>query len=262
MRESISSVSDARAAGARVVTIGITAVVVILGAAAAFLLWRLPGANAFNERVERIFIENADLTSAAEIKLLEILAQSGTVFSETLASYRFVIFVLMLFATGLLIACLVFAVAIVLLNRRMGEIERQGIQVSSLVISRDENTVAMNDMEFTLTAAAMETLAVLAEASSSPSRKADRPRRSSPTRLRASGSRSVGAWCGRIRTGAQIEAMISGKALEDCEEAAGATRIKRLRDALGNQLVSELLIRTIARQGYVLQIDQGAIRML
>ena len=136
MRESISSVSDARAAGARVVTIGITAVVVILGAAAAFLLWRLPGANAFNERVERIFIENA--TSAAEIKLLEILAQSGTVFSETLASYRFVIFVLMLFATGLLIACLVFAVAIVLLNRRMGEIERQGIQVSSLVISRDE----------------------------------------------------------------------------------------------------------------------------
>lgn len=234
MRESISSVSDARAAGARVVTIGITAVVVILGAAAAFLLWRLPGANAFNERVERIFIENADLTSAAEIKLLEILAQSGTVFSETLASYRFVIFVLMLFATGLLIACLVFAVAIVLLNRRMGEIERQGIQVSSLVISRDENTVAMNDMEFTLTAAAMETLAVLAEARMD----------------------------GDVLTGAQIEAMISGKALEDCEEAAGATRIKRLRDALGNQLVSELLIRTIARQGYVLQIDQGAIRML
>ncbi len=234
MPESTSSVSDARAAGTRVVTFGIAAVVVILGLAAAFLLWRLPGANAFNERVEQLFIDNADLTGAAEIKLLEILAQSGSVFSETLASYRFVIFVLMLFAAGLLIACLVFVVAIVLLNRRMGEIERQGIQVSSLVISRDENMVAMNDMEFNLTAAAMETLSVLAEARMD----------------------------GDVLTGAQIEAMISGKALEDCEEAAGATRIKRLRDALGNQLVSELLVRTIARQGYVLQIDQSAIKML
>ena len=48
----------------------------------------------------------------------------------------------------------------------------------------------------------------------------------------------------------------------DCDEAAGATRIKRLRDALGNQIVSELLIKTVARQGYVLAIDKDAIRML
>ena len=33
-------------------------------------------ANAFNERVERIFVENNDLTTGGEIKLLEILAQS------------------------------------------------------------------------------------------------------------------------------------------------------------------------------------------
>ena len=38
-------------------------------------------------------------------------------------------------------------------------------------------------------------------------------------------------------------------------------RIKRLRDALGNQMVSELLIRTIARKGYMLTIDKKAIRM-
>ena len=165
---------------------------------------------------------------------MEIIAKSGTIFGETLSSYRFVIFVLMLFATGLLIACFVFVVTIMILNRRIGAIERQGIQVSSLIISRDENIVAMNDMEFTLTAAAMETLSVLAEARMD----------------------------GDVLTGAQIEAMISGKSLEDCEEAAGATRIKRLRDALGNQLVSELLIKTIARQGYVLSIDQTAIKML
>ena len=233
MPDSSTSVTETRAAGNRVVAIGIFAVVVILGSAAAFLLWSLPDANAFNERVERLFIENADLTSAAEIKLLEILAQSGTAFSETLGSYRVVIFVLMLFATGLLIACLVFVVTIVVLNRRIGAIEKQGIQVSSLVINRGENSVVLNDMEFKLTGAAIETLSVLAEARMD----------------------------GDVLTGAEIEAVISGKSPADCEEAAGATRIKRLRDALGNQMVAELLIRTIARQGYVLSIDQNAIRM-
>ena len=43
---------------------------------------------------------------------------------------------------------------------------------------------------------------------------------------------------------------------------AGATRIKRLRDTLGNQLVSELLVKNIARRGYVLSIDKDVIRML
>lgn len=233
MQDNTSSASDARAAGTKVVTYGIFAVVLILGAAGLFLFLNLPDANAFNARVERLFIENEDLTSAAEIKLLEILAQSGTAFSEVLSSYRLVIFVLMLFATGLLVASLVFVVTIILLNRRIGAIERQGIQVSSLRINRDEKIVTLNDMEFSLTGAAIETLSVLAEARMD----------------------------GDVLSGAQIEAVISGRKAEDCEEAAGATRIKRLRDALGNQLMSELLIKTVARQGYVLAIDQKAIRV-
>lgn len=233
MQANSSSASDARAAGTRVVTLGIAAVVLILGAAGAFLFLNLPDANAFNARVERLFVDSADLTSAAEIRLLEILAQSGTAFSDVLSGYRFVIFVLMLFATGLLIACLVFVVTIILLNRRIGAIERQGIQVSSLKINREENLVVLNDMEFSLTGAAIETLSVLAEARMD----------------------------GEVLSGSQIEAMISGRRPEDCEEAAGATRIKRLRDALGNQMMSELLIKTVARQGYVLAIDQRAIRV-
>lgn len=233
MQGSTSSASEARMAGTRVVAIGIAAVVLILGAAGVFLFANLPDANAFNARVERLFIDNADLTSAAEIKLLEILAQSGTAFSEVLSGYRFVIFVLMLFAAGLLVACLVFVVTIILLNRRIGAIERQGIQVSSLTINREENHVTLNDMEFSLTGAAIETLSVLAEARMD----------------------------GEVLSGAEIEAVISGRRAEDCEEAAGATRIKRLRDALGNQMMAELLIKTVARQGYVLAIDQEAIRV-
>ena len=233
MQDNTSSASDIRVAGARVVTLGIIAVVLILGAAGAFLFLNLPDANAFNARVERLFIENTELTSSAEIKLLEILAQSGTAFSEVLSGYRLVIFVLMLFATGLLVACLVFVVTILILNRRIGAIERQGIQVSSLRINREENLVTLNDMEFSLTGAAIETLSVLAEARMD----------------------------GEVLSGAEIEAVISGRNAADCEEAAGATRIKRLRDALGNQMMAELLIKTVARQGYILAIDQNAIRV-
>ncbi|MEL6642578.1 MAG: hypothetical protein AAFQ79_01475 [Pseudomonadota bacterium] len=234
MLPSSSSASDSRATAGRIITFGILAIVAILGIAAVLLFLNLPDANAFNARVERLFIENDDLTSNAEIKLLEILAQSGTAFSETLTSYRVVIFVLLVFATALLVASLVFVVTIIMLNRRMGEIERQGIQVSSLLISREDNLVYLNDMEFKLTDAAMETLSVLAEA-----------------RLDD-----------EMMTGAEIEAVISGRDAADCEEAAGATRIKRLRDALGNQMVAELLVKTIARQGYRLAIDKDVIRMV
>ncbi|MEE9429295.1 MAG: helix-turn-helix domain-containing protein, partial [Paracoccaceae bacterium] len=229
-----SYASDTRRSGNRVVAIGIAVIVAILFMAALFLFLTLPDANAFNSRVEAIFIANDDLTSGAEIKLLEILAQSGTAFSEVLASYRTVIFVLLIFATALLVASLVFLLTIVALNRRMGEIERTGIQVSSLLISREERVVYLNNMEFKLTDAAIETLSVLAEARMD----------------------------GDVLSGIEIEAMISGRLAADCDEAAGATRIKRLRDVLGNQMVSEILIKNIARKGYMLAIDKDVIRMV
>ncbi len=202
--------------------------------AAMVLYFTLPDANAFNARVERLFVENDDLTTAAEIKLLEILAQSGTAFADTLTSYRMVIFVLLIFATAMVIAALVFLVMLVALNRRMMQIEQAGIQVSSLLISRDENTVYLNNMGFKLTKAAMETLSVLAEA------RMDED----------------------VLSGAEIEAVVSGRDSADCEEAAGATRIKRLRDTLGNQMVSELLVKNIARKGYMLAVDKDVIRMI
>ncbi|GAB5436074.1 winged helix-turn-helix domain-containing protein [Falsiruegeria mediterranea] len=227
------SVSDTRRSGTRLVGIGIAAIVVILATAAVFLILTLPDANAFNARVEQVFIEN-DLTTQAEIKLLEILAQSGTAFADTLTSYRMVIFVLLVFASAMMIAALAFLVMLVTMNRRMAQIERSGIQVTSLLISREENTVYLNNMDFKLTPAAIETLSVLAEARMDDD----------------------------VLSGSQIEAMISGKDASDCEEAAGATRIKRLRDTLGNQMVSELLVKNIARRGYMLAIEKDVIQMV
>lgn len=229
-----SSATEAREIGNRIVIAGIVAIVAILAIAAILLFINLPDANAFNMRVERLFVENDTLTGNAEIKLLEILAGSGTAFSDTLASYRFVIFVLLIFATAMLIAAIAFLFMLVALNRRMGQIERQGITVNSLLISRDQKSVYLNNFEFKLTEAAIETLSVLAEA-----RMDD-----------------------EVLSGAEIEGVISGRDASDCDEAAGATRIKRLRDTLGNQMVSELLVKNIARKGYMLAIDKDVIRMV
>ena len=228
-----SSVSDTRAAGIRTVQFGIAAIVAILVGTAVLLFVNLPDADAFNQAIQDLFVQG-DIRNPDATRMLEILAQSGTEFSAVLASYRTVIFVLLVFATALMIACLVFLVTIVGLNRRMGEIERSGITVSSLILSREERVVLINNLEFKLTDAAMETLSVLVEA-----RMDD-----------------------EVLSGAEIEAMVSGKSSVDADEAAGATRIKRLRDSLGNQIVSELLVKNIARRGYVLAIDKDVIRMV
>ncbi len=234
MQDQTTSAIEMRRSGGRIVGFGIAVIVAILAAAAALLFWTLPDANTFNARVERLFVENDDLTAQAEIKLLEILAQSGTAFSDTLASYRMVIFVLLVFATAMLVAALVFLVLLVSYNRRLAQIERAGIQVSSLLISREENTVYLNNLGFKLTDAAMETMSVLAEARMDDD----------------------------VMSGSEIESVISGRNAADCDEAAGATRIKRLRDTLGNQIVSELLVKNIARRGYMLAIDKDVIKVI
>ena len=229
-----TSAIEAREIGNWTVVAGIAAIVLILLVAAVLLFINLPDANAFNARVEQLFVENDTLTGNSEIKLLEILAGSGTAFSDTLSSYRFVIFVLLVFATALLIAAVAFLVMLVAMNRRMSQIERKGIEVNSLLISRDQKSVYLNNFEFKLTEAAIETLSVLAEA-----RMDD-----------------------EVLSGAEIEGVISGRHASECDEAAGATRIKRLRDTLGNQMVSELLVKNIARKGYMLAIDKDVIRMV
>lgn len=234
MPDNSTSASDLTRVGSRAIQLGLAAIVAILALAATLLFINLPDTNEFNARVLNIFAENADLTGQAELRLLEILAQSGTTFAEVLVSYRAIIFVLLVFASALLVTSLVLVLSLIALNRKLAVVQKAGIQVSSLVISRVERKVYINDLEFTLTAAAAETLAVLAEARMD----------------------------GDFLSGAQLESVITGRKETDCDEAAGATRIKRLRDSLGNQIVTELLVQNIARQGYQLTVEKDVIRMI
>ena len=59
---------------------------------------KLPDANAFNSHVEKLFV-STDLSSPMEIQLLEIMAESGTAFSQTLETYRYVILILFSFSS-------------------------------------------------------------------------------------------------------------------------------------------------------------------
>jgi len=209
-------------------------ILLLICASAVVLFFSLPDANAFNDRVERIFLENDAITTTEQIKLLEVMAQSGTAFAGVLESYRLIIFILLLLASTLLLSALYFLFTNYGLSRRLDQIQQFGIHINSLIVSRDEQVVYINNMEFELTESIMETLSVLCEA-----------------RLDD-----------EVMSGAELEAMISGKRAIDCEEAAGATRVKRLRDQLGNQIVSQLLVKNIPRKGYMLSIERDAIRML
>lgn len=198
------------------------------------LFANLPDANEFNVKVERIFLESDIMPIGNEIRLLEVLANSGTAFSEVLSSYRYIIFVLVIFAMTLLLSTMVFIVLIITLNKKLLGVERAGININSVIINRAENLVYINDLEFNLTEALFEAISVLCEA------------RMDEDYL----------------SGANIESIITGKKITDCEEAAGATRIKRLRDSLGNQIVSELLIRNVSGKGYMLSIDKSVIEII
>lgn len=213
---------------------GALAVVALLLISVLVLFLYLPSADTFNTRVEQIFIENDALRTTEAVKLLEILAQSGTTFADVLQSYRFVIFVLLVLTSALLLSVLFFLIANYSLSRRVSEIERVGMIINSLIVNREEQVVEINSTAFELTEAACETLSVLCEA-----RMDD-----------------------EVVSGVDIESMITGKDRLNCEEAAGATRIKRLRDSLGNQIVSNLLVKNISRKGYMLSIDKDVIRVV
>jgi len=198
----------------------------------AWVLLRLPDPQVFNANVERIFIET-DLSSQAEIKLLEVLAASGSLFEESMGLYTQIITALLLLCFALLLVALGLLILNLDLRARNREVEARTLSVNQIRLNRAENYVQLNDQRFKLTASNLETLAVLLEA-----------------RLDD-----------EYLSGASLEAIVSGKPEAQCEEAAGAVRIKRLRDQLGNQLVSELLLRHVSGRGYTLDVPATGVEL-
>ena len=140
-------------------------------------------------------------------------------YTQIISALLLLCFALLLVALGLLILNLD-------LRARNREVEARTLSVNNLRLNRAENIVEINDQRIKLTASNFDTLSVLLEA-----------------RLDE-----------EYLSGASLEAIVSGKPETQCEEAAGAVRIKRLRDQLGNQLISELLLRHVSGRGYRLDV--------
>ena len=197
-----------------------------------WVLLRLPDPQVFNANVERIFIET-DLSTQAEIKLLEVLAASGSLFEESMGLYTQIVTALLILCLALLIVAIGLLVLNLDLRARNREAQSRTLRVNQIRLNRAEGFVQINDDRFKLTASNLETLAVLLEA-----------------RLDD-----------EYLNGAALEAIVAGKAESECEEAAGAVRIKRLRDQLGNQLISELLLRHVSGRGYTLDVAPDRVEL-
>ena len=183
-------------------TVALIALLLLMAVVATAIFRRLPVPDSVVLVIAGVALGEAarrwpPLTPAADLRL----------------SPELVFFVLLLFATAMLIAALVFLVMLVGFNRRMAQIERAGIQVNSLLISREENTVYLNNLGFKLTDAAVETMSVLAEARMDDD----------------------------VLSGSEIEAVISGRSAVDCDEAAGSACVTRLATRLSRSFWSRTL---------------------
>ena len=235
MQENSSSATDVRVAGTRVVTSRHRRHRPHpRGGRRCFCFSILPDADAFNQKVERIFVENDDLTSPAEIRLLEILAQSGT---RVLRRHREL-------PGGHL--------------RAPGVLHRPPDRRADLS-RHDRRSQPAHGHDRAARHPGLLARPLARARGRQPQRhgiQADRCRPRNPRRARrgAHGRR-------RPERGRDRGRDFRGDPRPTATEAAGATRIKRLRDALGNQMVAELLIKTIARKGYMLAIDRDRISM-
>lgn len=207
------------------VTIGILALF-------SWLFFKLPDPTIFNANVERIFVET-DFTSQTEIRLLEVLAASGSLFESSLQLQSQVIVTLMLLTFALVIVSAGLLAANLSMRQHIKEFKSRALRANAIAIRREDNSVLINDDRFSLTRSNIDTLALFLEA-----------------RMDAD-----------YLTAIDLEALMSGKPPHDCDEAAGVMRIKRLRDALGNQIISELLVKHVPGKGYFLDIPKDQIKL-
>ena len=129
----------------------------------AWLLFRLPDPSVFNANVERIFVET-DLSSQADIKLLEVLAASGSLFESSLNLYREIILTLLVLSITLVVTSIGLLLANLSIRQQFNELKTRALNPLSVELLREQNLVRINEDNFTLTKGNIETLALFMEA--------------------------------------------------------------------------------------------------
>ena len=192
----------------------------------------VPDPQVFNNRIENIFIEN-DFTNQVEIKLLEVLAQSGSLFENSIALYSRIIFTLFFVVLTVMMICVGLIFSNIELRKQFGLLQSTSLNAQSIELLRSENSVQINGDWFQLSESNIETLSVLLECGLD----------------------------GEYINALSLESIISGKNKTDCDDNAGAMRIKRLRDNLGGQIISSNLIRHVPSKGYQIICPKNNIKL-
>ena len=86
-----------------IIIVGFLLTVLAFGA----LYFAVPDPLVFNSAVEKIFVEN-DFTQQTDLKLLEVLAQSGSLFEGSIALYSKIIFTLFFVVLTVMMICFAF----------------------------------------------------------------------------------------------------------------------------------------------------------
>ena len=196
------------------------------------LYFMVPDPQVFNNRIENIFIEN-DFTNQVEIKLLEVLAQSGSLFENSIALYSRIIFTLFFVVLTVMMICVGLIFSNIELRKQFGLLQSTSLNAQSIELLRSENSVQINGDWFQLSESNIETLSVLLECGLD----------------------------GEYINALSLESIISGKNKTDCDDNAGAMRIKRLRDNLGGQIISSNLIRHVPSKGYQIICSKNNIKL-
>lgn len=196
------------------------------------LYFMVPDPQVFNKRIENIFIEN-DFTNQVEIKLLEVLAQSGSLFENSIALYSRIIFTLFFVVLTVMMICVGLIFSNIELRKQFGLLQSTSLNAQSIELLRSENSVQINGDWFQLSESNIETLSVLLECGLD----------------------------GEYINALSLESIISGKNKSDCDDNAGAMRIKRLRDNLGGQIISSNLIRHVPSKGYQIICPKNNIKL-
>ena len=211
-----------------IIIVGLLLTVLAFGA----LYFAVPDPQVFNGAVEKIFVEN-NFSQQTDLRLLEVLAQSGSLFEGSIALYSKIIFTLFFVVLTVMLICFAFIFSNIELRKQFNLLQASSFNARSIELLRSENSVQINGDLFQLTASNSETLSVLMEC----------------------------AIDGDYVTGVQLESIISGKDEAECDDNSGAMRIKRLRDNLGGQIIATKLIRHVPSKGYQINSPKGSIHI-
>lgn len=196
------------------------------------LYFMVPDPQVFNNKVENLFVEN-EFTEYTEIKLLEIIAQSGSLFENSVALYSKIIFTLFFVIITAMMICVALIFSNMELRKQFDLLQSTSFNAQSIELLRSENSVQINGDWFQLTSSNIETLGVLLECSLDD----------------------------EYITGIKLESIISGKNESDCDDNSGAMRIKRLRDNLGGQIIASKLIKHVPTKGYQIISHKNNIKL-